>query len=936
MNNLFRYRFLNLWLLAVICFPIGCKSQSNIQTLQLDPKVRMGKLPNGFTYYIRQNSEPKNRVVMYLANKVGSILETDQQRGLAHFMEHMSFNGTKHFPKSALVNYLQKSGVRFGADLNAYTSFDETVYQLPLPSDDPELLKNGIQIMRDWAQEATLDPVEIDKERGVVLEEKRLGKGATERTQRQIMPMLLNNSRYASRLPIGTDEVLLNFKPEDIRSYYHDWYRPNLQALIVVGDINVDQMEQTIKAKFSDLKNPANEKQRTKYAVPLTGKNQFVAATDKEMPVTVARVIIKHKESENKTENDYRSSLIRALFNQMLGNRYTELSRQADPPFLNGSAGIEGFLGGLDIYAVNVVAKPGELEKGFKSVWRESHRLELFGFTQTELDRVKQDYLNSMEAAIKEKDKKKSESYVKEYLQNFLQETAVPGIEKINQLTNKFIPGISLAELNDVSKEYIKETNRDIILLAPEKDKAALPDETKVLTWINDVKNEKLEPFKDEINTLPLLAHDPVPGEIIKEENDARLGIKTLTLSNGVKVILKKTDYKNNEILFKSFSNGGTSLYSDADFQSAANAVGVVTMGGVGNYNASQLDKFLTGRQLSVVPYIGELNQGVNGKATNKDLETALQILYGYFTEPRKDAEIFKGKIANAIAGLSNRSDDPNTVFGDTVSAVLSNYNVRRTGPSVGKLKQINLNRSYEIFKERFSNASGLTFTFVGSIDEAEIKPLLKKYLASLSATGKKEEAKNLGIRIPEGIISKTVNKGSEEKATIHLVFSGAMDYSYENVLKFEALKEALEIRMLERLREEEGGVYSPNVEGGISKFPESRFELIVSFGCAPANVERLIASALDELNKLKANGPSTENLNKFKAEDARSRETGIKTNGFWSGYLTGQMIAKEPLGQMYDYDVTMAKVTVQSIKGLATKYLTGKNYIKLVLMPEK
>ncbi|PYF75104.1 M16 family metallopeptidase [Pedobacter nutrimenti] len=917
------------------------KKQASVQTvkaqqvLPLDPTVRVGKLPNGFTYYIRQNKEPKNRVVMYLANKIGSILETDQQQGLAHFMEHMSFNGTKHFPKSELINYLQKSGVRFGADLNAYTGFDETVYQLPLPSDNPEILKNGLQIMRDWAQDVTLDPVEIDKERGVILEEKRLDKGASERMDKQTFPILLNQSRYASRLPIGTEEVLLNFKPEEIRSYYRDWYRPNLQALIVVGDIDVNKMEQSIKAKFSDLKNPVREKPRTKYRVPLTGKNQFVVVTDKEMPSTVAQVVIKHTAPELKTESDYRSSLIRGLFNQMLSHRYKELSRQADPPFLEGGAGIEDLLGGLDNYTVTVSAKPGELEKGFKAVWRESRRLQLFGFTQTELDRAKQNYLSRMDAAVKEKDKTASQAYVEAYLQHFLKQIAVPGLVKDNELVHKFIPGITLAELNGVSKEYIQDTNRDIVIMAPDKDKATMPAEAKVLGWIDAVNAEKLEAYKDNVNTLPLLVNQPVTGKIATEEKDVQLGITRLTLSNGVKVILKKTDFKNNQILFRAFSNGGTSLYSDADFQSASKAAGLVAAGGLGNYTATQLDKFLSGKQLKVKPYISERSQGFSGSSTPGDLETALQLVYGYVTEPRKDPEIFKGIIANAKDELANRSDDPEKVFGDTVNAVLSNYNVRRTGPSLEKISQISLDRAFEIYKERFSNAADLTFTFVGSIDEAQIKPLLEKYLGSLPSTGKKEEAKNLGIGIPEGVISKTVHKGSEPKATVYLIFSGSFDYSYENDLKLEAIKEALEIRMTERLREEEGGVYTPGVDVGTSKFPEEKFSLVVSFGCAPANVERLIASAVDEVNKLKKEGPLLENVNKFKAEDVRRRETELKTNVFWLNYLNEQLLINEPLNKLFDYDATMNKISVSSLKEIAAKYLTGKNYIRLVLLPE-
>jgi zinc protease len=382
----------------------GVLSTSQAQTvLPLDPGVRTGKLANGFTYYIRHNEEPKNRVIMYLVNKAGSVLEDEDQRGLAHFMEHMSFNGTKHFPHNELVNYLQKAGVRFGADINAYTSFDETVYELPIPSDKPELLKGGLEIMRDWAHEALLDPGEIDKERGVVLEEKRLGKGAGERMQRQYWPVILNNSRYAVRVPIGLDTVLNNFKRPTIARFYNDWYRPDLQAIIIVGDINVDQVEAAIKQQFADLKNPAHERVRPKYTVPLDGKNQFIAVTDKEMTSTQAEVMLKHKAPELKTAADYRGAIIQNLFDQMLGERYAELQRKADPPFINGGAGISGFMGGLDTYDATVSAKPGELEKGLKAVWRETERLKRYGFTATELERAKTAYLNGMESAVKEK-----------------------------------------------------------------------------------------------------------------------------------------------------------------------------------------------------------------------------------------------------------------------------------------------------------------------------------------------------------------------------------------------------------------------------------------------------------------------------------------------------------------------------------------------------
>ncbi|WP_442587670.1 M16 family metallopeptidase [Pedobacter sp. AW31-3R] len=903
--------------------------------IPLDPSVRTGKLPNGFSYYIRRNNEPEHRVVMYLANKVGSILETEEEQGLSHFLEHMSFNGTEHFPKSELISYLQKSGVRFGADLNAYTSFDETVYQLPLPTEDPEVVKNGLQIMRDWAQGVTLETSEIEKERGVIMEEDRLGKGASERMQKLTLPVILNNSRYASRLPIGTAAVVMNFKPEVIRNYYHTWYRPNLQAIIIVGDIDVAKMEQEVKQKFADLKNPAKEKERVKYTSSLTGKNQFLMVTDKEMTSTVVQILAKHKEKEVKTESDYRASLVRNLFNGMLSNRYMELSRQANPPYLEGGAEIGGIMAGLDAFTLSVAGRPGELENGFKAAWRETRRAQLFGFTKTELERAKLEYLNSMEAIMKEKDKRTSDTYVSAYLSHFLYQWATPGLIKQNEMVGRFIPAITLAEVNAVMKEYIRETDRDIIVMGPEKDKSALPAEATILTWMKEVNNEKIDPFKDEVSNLPLLAHAPVAGKIVKEERNDKAGLTFLTLSNGVNVVLKKTNFKNDQIIFHAFTNGGTSLYSDADYQSAMNAAGIIPSGGVGNYNASQLDKYLSGKQLSVGPYINERTQGFIGSTNAKDMESAFSLLYAYATAPRKDAEIFKGIIANAKAGQVNKDDDPATVFGDTVSSVLGNYHIRRTPVDLEKIEQIDLDRAFAIYKERFANVTGMNFVFVGSIDEVKLKPYLEKYIASLPANGTKETAKDLHIHIPEGVISKTIYKGKEDKATVYLVFSGKFDYDFESDLKMQALKEALEIRLLERLREEESGVYTPSADVSTTKLPDGRYSLSISFGCAPANVEKLIASAVDELEKLKKDGPAAENIDKFKAEDLHTMETTMKTNEFWLDYLSGQLTNEEPLDQISTYTELIRGITPEGVKEIARKYLTGKNYIRFVHLPE-
>ncbi|WP_367864541.1 M16 family metallopeptidase [Pedobacter sp. WC2423] len=909
--------------------------QPGAKLIPLDPTVRTGKLANGFTYYIRHNNEPEHRVVMYLANKVGSILETDEEQGLSHFLEHMSFNGTEHFPKSELINYLQKAGVRFGADLNAYTSFDETVYQLPLPTDDPAVMKNGLQIMRDWAQGLTLETAEIEKERGVIMEEERLGKGAADRMLRQTLPVMVNNSRYASRLPIGKAEVILHFKPDVIRNYYHNWYRPNLQALIIAGDIDVAKMEQLIRQKFADLKNPPHEKTRVKYSSSLTGKNQFLAVTDKEMTNTVIEINSKHKEKKVYTEPDYRASLVRSLFNGMLSKRYVELSRQANPPFLGGGAAIGAVMPGLEAFKLFVSCRPGEVENGFKAVWRETARLQQLGFSKTELERAKHEYLNNMEAMMQEKDKMTSDTYVNAYLNHFLYGGATPGLSKQNEMVSRFIPAITLAEVNAVTKEYILETDRDIIITAPEKDKASLPAESTVLDWMKEVNAEKMDAFKDDVSTLPLLAHAPVPGKIVKEEKDAKTGLTFLTLSNGVNVILKKTNFKNDQIVFQAFTNGGTSLYSDADYQSADNASKIFSSGGAGNYNASQLEKYLASKQVSVSPFIDERIQGFIGSTNAKDMESAFSLLYAYATEPRKDEEIFKGIISNAKAAQVNKDDDPESVFSDTVATVMGNYNVRRTPDNLEKIAQINLDRAYTIYKERFANVTGMKFVLVGNIDEAKLKPYLEKYIASLPANGTIEAAKDLDIHVPDGVISKTVYAGKEDKATVYLVFSGKFEYDYASTLKMQALKEALEIRLLERLREEESGVYSPAAEVSTRKLPDGRYGISIYFGCSPANVERMIASAVDEVEKLKKDGPAQQNIDKFKAEDLHMMQTTMKTNEFWLDYLTGQLSNGEPLEQISSYNQLIKGITARDVKDIADKYLTGKNYIRLIQLPE-
>ncbi len=921
--------------IMIFLFAIVFSFQAFSQPLLLDPAIRMGKLPNGFTYYIRKNTEPAKRVQLYLVNKVGSVLEAEDQRGLAHFMEHMSFNGTTHYPKNDLVHYLQMSGVRFGADLNAYTSFDETVYQLPIPTDSPALLKNGLQIMRDWAANATLDMQEINDERGVVLEEKRLGKGAEERMRDKTFPVILNHSRYSDRLPIGVDTVLKNFNRDAILSFYKDWYRPDLQALIVVGDINVDSMETQIKKLFSDLKNPVNERPRTKYTIPLIGKNQFVAVTDKEFPYTVIEVMIKQKMLPQGTKQEYFEWTKRNLFNLMIAQRISELSQKANPPFIQAGAEMGNFLGGLDAFTVFIVAKPGKLENSFLTVWQLVQQLKQYGFTDAELERAKMNYLSNLESALKEKDKRNSEDLVQEYTRNFLVGEAAPGIQMEYDLTKSFLSTAKLSDINALSPSFISDSNRDIIIMAPQKDSASLPNETIVNNWFNTVAKTKLYPYEDQFKTEALISDKLIPGKIINENKIEKLGLTEFTLSNGLKVILKPTDFKNDEVRFKGFSPGGSSLYPDSNFESATNAANMVENMGLGHFKPTDLQKLLSGKRVDVEPFISERSEGILGFSAPGDLETAMQLVYLYFTSPGRDSTLFNNVLEQAASEIANRYSDPQNVYRDTVDAVLGDYNIRRTGPSLEKLHQIDLDKTIKFYKERFANAGDFTFVFTGNFKIDSIRPLLEKYLGSLPSSSTKEQARDLKIHIPKGKIEAIARKGKEPKATVRLVISGDYKYSPETNIQLRALSQILEFRLLDRLREKEGETYSPNVRVNYNKYPSSRYAFNIEFGCAPENVDKLIAATKEEINKLKTNGVTEQDITKFSSEESRQYELQLKENEYWLNWLSAQYENDDDLLQVLKYPELIKEVNAASVKAAANLYLNEKNFIKLILLPE-
>jgi zinc protease len=917
--------------------PTAAATQLQGNVLPVDKNVLIGKLPNGLTYYIRHNEQPKNRAELYLVNKAGSILETDAQLGLAHFTEHMAFNGTRDFPKNDLVNYLQKSGIRFGADLNAYTSFDETVYQLPLPTDSAAVFKKGFNILANWAGLVTFDPAEIDKERGVVLEEERLrGRNAQERLSLQTLPVLLNNSRYASRLPIGKDNIIKTFDANTIKAFYHDWYRPDLQAVIAVGDFDVKEVEELIKTNFAGLKNPVGEKPRPQYTVPPTPGTVVKIVTDKEFPYTLAQIVVKHPQVVVTSVTSFMQSVRVTLFNYMLSERLNELQQKPEPPFLYGKASYGPLLGKQDAFSSIVVGKPGDLENAVKTMVAETERARKFGFTLTELERGKQAALAQIQNAYNERDKTNSSNFVREYQQNFITGEAIPGILYEYAFYASNISEITLSQMNAMAAKFITDQNRVVIVEAPEKDKDKLPAEKTVLDWVNTA-GKNVAAYVDNVTSRPLMEKAPEGTKVVSELRDTAIGTTTYVLGNGLKVILKPTKYKNDQILINGNSFGGTSLAGDADFTSANLAAPIISNSGVADFNQGQLDKMLAGKNLHVSPYISDISQGITANSTPRDFETAMQLIYLYFTQPRKDNDIWQGNINQTKSILANRGLDPGSVFQDTVAAVLGNNNFRSMVTTLARLNTASLDKAYSFYKDRFADASGFTFTLVGNFEPEEVKPYLETYLGSLPSTNKKEAFKDLHIYPTPGQVTKIVNKGMADKATVQLVFSGAYDFNDANNIQIDALEEVLNIKLTERLREQESGSYAPGVRASYVKIPNSRYTITIYFSCAEANVDKLIIATLEEITKLKQNGALPADIEKFVAEEARSTQSQLKENVFWAGYLAGTAQNGQNPDDILSHVKNLEQITVQSTKDAANKYLnSNNNFIKLILLPEK
>ena len=915
---------------------IQIQTASLDQTLPVDSQITLGKFDNGLRYYIRVNKKPENRAELRLVVNAGSVLEDDDQRGLAHFVEHMSFNGTKHFAKQELVKFMESIGMRFGPSLNAYTSFDETVYMLQIPMDKPDVMKTAFLILEDWAQNLTFDPAEIDKERGVIVEEWRLRRGASARMQDKQFPILLKGSRYAERLPIGEKQIIESFKHETLKRYYADWYRPDLMAVIAVGDFDKSVVESLIKQHFASLPAALTPRLRPTYDVPDHPQTLYAIATDKEATTTSVAVYNKLPLRDPTTVGAYRQQIVEQLYTGMLNRRLSELAQKPDPPFLNAMSGRGLFVRSKEASILNALVKEGGIERGLEALFTESERIARFGFTPTELERQKRDALRSFERLNAEKDKQESQLFASEYIRNFTQREPIPGIAYEYELNKRFLPEITLDEINKLGKAWTGDRSRVVMVSTPQKEGLSVPDEPKLAAVIKTAAGKEIKPYVDTVGDQPLLDKIPEPGKIIKTGTKEAFGITEWELSNGVKVVFKPTNYKQDEIVFRALSPGGTSLASDKDYIPASTASQVIAGGGLGKFNAIELRKVLSGKVASARPYISETEEGLSGSASPKDLETMFQLIYLTFTEPRADATIFGVLTAQMKALLANMKASPEAAFSETLQTTLyqNHYRARPMTPEI--VDEMNLEKSFVFYKDRFADASDFTFIFVGNIDLEAIKPLVEKYLGALPSIHRSETWKNMGINPVKGVVQKTVKKGIEPKSQAAIVFTGPFRYDRPQRAAIRALSLVLDTKLRETLREELSGTYGVSVMASYTKIPDEKYSFIINFGCNPARTDELIKAIFREIENLKTNGPSEKQVNDTREALLREYETNMKQNNYLLTQIYYSYQLQEDLKYVFDLPEYLKTLSAAMIHEAARTYLNTGNYVQVTLFPEK
>ena len=904
-------------------------------SMPTDPRLIEGQLDNGLKYFIKENGKPENRAELRLVINAGSIMEDDDQLGLAHLLEHMAFNGSKDFPKQELVNYLESIGMRFGPDLNAYTSFDETVYMLQVPTDSVNQLNTAFKILENWAHKVTLDGEEIDKERGVVLEEWRLGQGARQRIQDKQLPILFKGSHYGDRLPIGSMDVIQNCSHETIRRFYKDWYRPDLMAVVAVGDFDPVEIEAKIKKLFGTIPKREETRERTTYDVPGNKEVLYAIASDPEATSSSVSVLFKHPSRVDRTAGEYRENIVERIYHEMLNARFSEISQKADAPFLYAYSAKWGWARTSEMVALGTGVVDGGIPQGLEAALIEGERVRRHGFTATEMERAKKSVLRSMEKLYQERDKQESRGYASELIRHFLEEEAVSGIEYEFQLYSETVPGITLAEVNALAQKFITDENRVVMASSPEKEGLPIPTEAELAAVMASISSLTIEPYVDQVSTEPLIAQLPTPGTIADKKHYDDIDTYELRLSNGVRVVLKSTEFKNDEILFQAYSPGGYSLINDEDLITGKMADKLMDYSGLGNFSLNDLQKLMAGKEVATTPYINALYEGLRGSASPNDLEMLFQMIYLQFTGSRQDEEAVGALLTQFRTQLENKSLSPESAYRDTLSVTLNGHHPRRKPLSAADLDLIDLDRAQELYDDRFADAGDFTFLFVGNFDHQTIVPLILQYIGSLPATGRNETWIDEKVSTPSGFIIKEVKRGVEPKSSTRITFPGKFDYSRQNRFDMYSMMKVLNIRLREVLREDMGGVYGVGVWSSMSKEPVGEYSLNIRFGCAPDRVQELTDAVMVEVKKIMTEPPDQANVDKVKEAQRREREINIQKNSYWLNSLAVYYREGRELSDFMKFNELVEGFSAEDAQAAAAKYFNLDNMIQVTLYPE-
>lgn len=915
----------------VLAFPVKAQQQE-LPPLPIDTAIRYGVLPNGLTYYIRHNEWPKDRAEFYIAQKVGSVLEEDSQQGLAHFLEHMAFNGTKNFPGKSMLNWLQTIGVKFGADVNAYTSFDETVYNISnVPTTRESIIDSCLLILHDWSSEIALEDEEIDNERGVITEEWRTRSDANSRLWDKAIPILFAGSQYADRMPIGKMEIVQNFPYQTLRDYYHKWYRPDLQGIIIVGDFDVNTVEKKVKELFSNIKMPENAAERIYYQVPDNEEPIVAIATDKEATNAIINMFFKHDRMPAKEKSSIAGladNYVKMAISSMLNARLAELTQKADAPFLGAGAQDGAYMvsNTKDAFAAAVAGKPEKMKEAFSALATELERVKRHGFTEPEYERAKAQILSALDNLYAERNTRYNSSYVQEYVDHFINGGSVTGVEAEVALLKSIINSMpDVAPINHVIKKLIGDKNITFSITAPEKAEITYPSAEQLIALFNQIRQENIEPYVDKVSNQPLLEKLPAPGKIVKEKSDARFGTTTWTLSNGATVVLKPTTFKEDEINFSAVSPGGGSLYGNSDILSLKTINDVMGISGIGSFTQIDLSKVLAGKQVYVSSYVVDNYEGMQGGSTVKDLKTMMQLIYLTFTAPLKDEDAFTAWKERAKTTLKNQETDPSSIFKDSINMALYQGNPRTTPVKSNQIDDVNYDRILEIYRERFNDASDFTFTFVGNMNMDTMRTYVKEYIASLPDLHRKEKGK-FEVYTRKGKDNRVFETEMETpKSSVYATFTGKCPFTAENSVKMDILTDILRRVYTETVREKEGGTYGVGVRGSIDA-GTGTFALTFGFDTNKELREKLLDIAMQELKQIAEKGPDPKHLQDVKEYWLKSHSQDVKMNRYWLQML--ELNNKSGIDNITHYNALVEKQTPQSIQKFAQMLLKQNNEV--------